>query len=192
MQWIDVAGIPGSGKSTICEPLWSYRKFRSGFDAYPAEWKEFIACVNRLISRMNQNKARDCMRLNSKAFSKMARVIRADSPKVFIQTAFAQRGLGIGWRIPYSDDIADFFRLMPVSVGVAFLDADNDTLRQRNLNRADNYSQMIIPMRRAMEIARDVLHKRGVPVLELNTTRPADDNRAKLLAFADSATKVTQ
>lgn len=189
MKWIDVGGLPGSGKSTICNPVWHPRLFRVGNVSYPPEWKEFIVCVNSLISKMHPKLAADCQRLNRIAFTKIARIIRVDNSKIFIQTAFVQRGLGIGWRISHSDDIADFFRLMPVSLGVALLDADNDTLRQRNLNRNVNYSYMIKPMRKAMEVARYILQERGIPLLELNTTRPADDNRAELLAFADRATK---
>ena len=189
MQWIDVAGLPGSGKSTICNPLWVPTMFRVGDASYPPEWEEFIVYINDLIDMMHQKEAAGCRQLNHKAFTKMVRVIRTKSSKIFMQTAFVQRGLGIGWRLPKIEDVAGYFRLMPVSIGVAFLDADDDTLRQRNLNRGKDYSWMIDRMRNAMGIAHHVLHERGVPLIKLDTTRSVNDNRADLLAFADSTAK---
>ena len=126
----------------------------------------------------------------------MALVSTINKPKVFIQTAFIQRLLGIGWRLFDPEGFAQYLRLMPVSVGVALLDADDETIRwrnikRRNVTRGKDFSFMITPrIREVMDIIRHGLRERGIPLLELDTTRPVDDNIKDLLAFADSTAKI--
>lgn len=206
MRWIDVAGLPGSGKSAICNPIWPAKIYKTGTLAkmqpgtdefYPSEWSEFLTHVDGLISKMSiRLDAIITRRLTDQAFSKMALVSKIKNSKIFMQTAFVQRILGIGYRLFDPEGIAEYLRLMPVSLGVALLDADDETLRWRNINRCNgncgkNFSFMITPqMREVMDIIRRGVRERGVPLLELDTTRPADENIRNLLAFAHSAARL--
>jgi hypothetical protein len=103
---------------------------------------------------------------------------------VYVQTAFAQRGLGIGWRLNDPEDIAQYFELMPVSVGVVFLYADVDTVRKRNRDRGKDRSHMVAKMERPREIALEVLGRRGVKLLKLDTREPIALNARRLRDFA--------
>jgi hypothetical protein len=117
----------------------------------------------------------------------------------YIQTALAQRGLGFGWRLVDlgldTNELRHYFRLMPVSIGVVFLEADVDTIVARNRKRLENPATahenrafMVDLMRPAIDLAKEVLRERGVPVTEIDVVgQSIDAARAQLLAFADQA-----
>ena len=115
----------------------------------------------------------------------------------YIQTALVQRGLGFGWRLnDMGKDLAElrhYFRLMPVSLGVAVTRCPADIVEARNHARKMNpatahedRAHMVRLMEPAIEVAIEVLRGRGVPVTEIDTTQPVEAARAQLLACADA------
>ena len=85
---------------------------------------------------------------------------------------------------------------MPVSLGVAFLEADPETIKQRNHERKnvpetahEDRAHMVDPMLPAIEIAREVMDARGVPTVSVDTAGlDPDDARKQLVDFASEAT----
>ena len=114
---------------------------------------------------------------------------------VYIQTALAQRGLGFGWRMVDlgidMKELRPYFQLMPVSIGVAFTKCPPEIVEERNRarrlvreTRHEDRHRMVGLMMPAIDIAKEVLHGRGVPTVEIDTTQPIEAARAQLLAFA--------
>lgn len=185
MDWLDIAGPPGVGKSTLVDPLWHPRAIEPDGRGFPAEWSDFLECTARLLDRVRGHASfNKCLSMVNRSFRKMSTVARMQSDRIYIQTGLAQRGLGIGWRLNDPEEIAEYFTLMPVSIGVALLYADVETVQRRNVERGKDRSFMVPLMERPWQIARDVLRARGVEVLELDTRHPRAFNGQKLLNFA--------
>jgi hypothetical protein len=118
-----------------------------------------------------------------------------DKP-VFIQTGLMQRILGFGWRLHDLGRDVNLIRravhLMPVSVGVVFLEADLETLKARNaarrLNPAtahEDRSFQVPHMLPAIEIAKEALSDRGIPWVSIDVQHQSiEAARAQLLEFA--------
>jgi hypothetical protein len=119
----------------------------------------------------------------------MATVARMNDDRVYIQTGLAQRGLGLGWRLKDQERIAEYFELMPVSLGVVLLSADVETIQRRNVERGKDRSFMVPLMERPREIAAEVLRTRGVPLMELDTRNPVVENVERILAFSKDAAR---
>jgi hypothetical protein len=74
---------------------------------------------------------------------------------------------------------------MPVSIGVAVLTADLETVVARNRARpVENRDFMVPLMERPRQIAVEVLQTRGVSLIEIDTRQAIDDARRDLVAFA--------
>jgi hypothetical protein len=202
MLWADVAGPPGVGKSTICDPIWGPHDIEIRDIPPPPQWHDFTNEVTRLLTLIRDHPTFvAAVRMNRRSMRKMATVDYLDpTPEnkrpVYIQTGFIQRGLGFGWRmqdmgIPM-DELRHFFRLMPLSVGVAFLHCDRHVVEQRNRDREkvketahENREHMVKLMEPAIAVAQECLSGRGVKILKLNTgDGTADECREKLLDFA--------
>lgn len=209
MLAVDVAGCPGSGKSTLSYPLWGDRSV--GWDGLPppAYWKPFLDEITELMMLVKDHPSFDAViRMNDRSAKKMATVERMEpqtrycvnndvSTDCFIQTGLVQRILGFGWRLHQMGRDVNLIRrslwLMPVSVGVVFLEADLETLLQRNRDREknpatahENRGFQVPHMLAAIPIAKDVLNARGIPVLELDVQHQSTDAaREQLVAFAN-------
>jgi len=181
MKWVDVAGAPGSGKSTLFDGTWQ-RKIPTDDKPYPATWHAFIECAYRLVRCIDKDKLpQESWFIFDQYARKAATLMRKEEPGVYMNTAMAQAGLDIGWR--FGGDIRGYFGLMPVSVGVVFLTADIDTLRKRNVEKGRDRSFQIEGMERTREIATLELKKRGVSVLTLDTRSPIEENRKNVAAW---------
>jgi gluconate kinase len=113
----------------------------------------------------------------------MATVHRTQSGRVYTQTGFAQRGLGIGWRLENSEDIRPYFELMPVSLGVVFLTGEVAEIQRRNVARGKDRSHMVPLMVEPQCIAIETLRKRGVFVCEIDVMKPIEQSKAELAEF---------
>lgn len=204
MRWIDVAGPPGCGKSTLCYPIWGDRSVTWNGQLPPAYWRPFLDEITTLCGLVADHPSLGAvLRMNDRSAKKMATVERmkappeAGAPDVFIQTGLIQRILGFGWRLCDSGQDVNLIRralwLMPVSVGAAFLEADDETILARNKAREqvletahENRSFQVPLMGPAIVIAKEVLCGRGVPIIEIDVQHQSvDDARAELLGFAD-------
>lgn len=215
MRWLDVAGPPGVGKSTLCDPIWGPHDIEPRDIAPPVEWHDFGNEVTRLLGLVSRHPTfTAAVRMNRRSMRKMACVnsIPSSTPRLapgerepgpatpwlyqtYIQTGFVQRGLGFGWRLVDMgkpvEELYHFFRLMPASLGVVFLETDPEALKDRNKAREkvketahENRAFMGPLMQPAIEFAKEVLNERGVPLRTIDTSGDIDTARAELVAFA--------
>lgn len=203
MRFLDVAGPPGCGKSTTTYAVWKDKEV--GWDGRlpPVYWRQFIDEITNLCGLVQDHASFEAVcRMNDRSAKKMATVERMAAPEgkfpVFVQTGLVQRILGFGWRLVDLKRDVNLIRTalwrMPVSVGVAFLEADLATILERNRAREnvpdtshENRSYQVPRMLPAIEIAKEVLRERGIPVLELDVQHQSIDSaRRQLLAFADA------
>lgn len=204
MNWLDIAGPPGAGKSTLCNPICHEHSITWDGRLPPAYWRPFLDEMTALFGLIRGHWSFvPAVRMNNRSARKMATVERMgeridwEPSTTYIQTGLVQRGLGFGWRLNQAGAdvnlIRPFFWRMPVSIGVVFLEADDETVMARNKARRqvaatahEDRSFMVPLMREPIRIAKEVLRERGIPVLELDVQHQSqDDARAKLLAFAD-------
>jgi hypothetical protein len=204
VNFVDVCGTPGVGKSTLCDHFHHHRWPDWDGLPPPKEWKDFLAEVNRLVALVKDHKncfgqptLQAVIRMNERSLKKMATVTRINDTKPYIQTGFVQRGLGFGWRlVDMGADLREtrrFYELMPVSIGVAFLKASLTTIFERNEAREkvaatqhENRSFQVPLMIPAIEYAKEVLAARGVPMIEIDVEHQSpNESRRQLLAFAD-------
>jgi hypothetical protein len=211
MNWLDVAGCPGAGKSTICDPIWHHKAIDWDGKLPPSSWRPFLDEMTTLFGLIRGHWSfAPAVRMNNRSVRKMATVARMNDDQYlmgddqiatlipYIQTGLVQRGLGFGWRLNQMGAdvnlIRRYFWLMPVSIGVAFLEADDATIIARNNARKqvaatahEDRAFMVPLMREPIRIAKEVLHERGVPGLELDVqSQTPDEARGHLLAFADN------
>lgn len=199
MRWVDVAGPPGCGKSTVCYPIWGDKSVTGDGKLPAAYWRPFIDEITALMHLVHDHPTFIAVvRMNVRSVKKMACVERmwlVEPDDVFIQTGLVQRVLGFGWRLQEMGRDINLIRralwYMPVSVGVAFLEAPLEVLLERNRGREqvaetahENRSHQVPLMLPSIALAKEVLRERGVPVVEISTHQAIDDARAELVAFA--------
>ena len=196
MKWVDVAGPPGCGKSTLCYPIWGDKSVGWDGKPPPAHWRLFLEEIGTLMRLVEDHPSFTAVvRMNQRSIKKMATVERMQRDDVFIQTALVQRILGFGWRLADLKRDVNLIRralwLMPASVGVAFLEANLETILQRNRDREkvaatahENRSYQVPLMLPAIEVAKEVLFERGVPVICIDVEQPIDDARHQLIGFS--------
>jgi len=190
-------GAPGSGKSTICDYFWGPHELRLSDQLPPYEWGEFVDELTRLFGLIKKHPTLPAaVRMNNRSLRKMATVHRAPlAYGPYIQTGLAQRGLGFGWRMKDMgidmDELRPFFRLMPVSIGVAVTRCPTDIVEQRNHARKlvketahEDRAHMVALMLPAIDVALEELNARGVPILEVSTEQDIDASREEIRAFS--------
>ena len=206
MRWVDVAGPPGCGKSTLCYPIWGDKSVTWDGKLPAAYWRPFLDEITNLMRLTRDHPSFEAVvRMNDRSAKKMATVERlmgmpaAVQDRIitptFVQTGLVQRILGFGWRLKDMRRDVNLIRralwLMPASVGVAFLDASDVTILARNKLREsvketahENRSYQVPLMREAIGIAKDVLSERGIATIAIDVEQSIDAARAQLLAFA--------
>ncbi len=202
MRWLDVAGAPGSGKSTLCDPLWSPHELPIEQRLPPAKWHDFLNEITRLLWLVHEHPTIGAAwRMNNRSVRKMATVARSPmlcgpgTKHVYVQTGLVQRGLGFGWRLHDMgidlQELTHYFRLMPVSIGVAVTRCPAEIVEQRNHARKlvketahEDRAHMVGLMMPAIEVALEVLNARGVPILEVSTDQPIEQARQEVVSFA--------
>lgn len=219
--WVDVFAPPASGKSTICDPLCSDgtdREIEASWDGtYPKGWEPFLAQLDPLLMLISKHQRPVPTRNGSipsiqamagmlnRNLRRMAALSKMDLSKPYFGTGFAMRGIGIGWRavdMGYRPEIVrSYFWTMPVSLGCAYLKCSPETLKRRNRARRDipdtsweDRSFQIDLQLPVIEVMKDVLAARGVPLIEVDVEHQSpDDAREQLVAFAnETARNATQ
>lgn len=209
MRWLDCAGPPGCGKSTLCYPVWGDKSVGWDGKPPPAYWRPFLDEITGLMGLVKDHPSFEAvLRMNDRSAKKMATVARMPdkppqswmlelAPWCFVQTGLVQRILGFGWRLQELGRDINLIRpalwRMPVSVGVAFLEASLECILARNRareqvaeTRHENRSHQVPLMLPSIALAKEVLNERGVPVISIDVEHQSiDAARAQLLAFAD-------
>lgn len=190
MRWLDYFGLPGVGKSTIVDPL---PKPPTGhIVAPPLEWADFLDCVYQLLPLTDWHPTGHVARQAIKTAIRVTAAVHAhDDPGTVVHRCFAHRGLSIAYRLRDVGDVREFYRLMPLSVGVVWFRADMETVRLRNAARGDDKFYMAAKMQEGIEIALEEFGRRGVTVHELDTTRPVDETRKDLERWATPLNSAT-
>ena len=187
MQWIELVGSPGSGKSTLID----YR-FPPDYITYdasipPKEWKEFLDFTHHLLDLTSRHKEyRVGVSLVKRSIKKMTTVYNTKSSTVYIQTGFMQRALGLYRRLPVANRqlIEEYLEMCPTPLGVIVLYADIETLKNHNRSRKkQDRSHMLEATEACMELVRRSIKKRELPWLQLDTRNPIAYNRKKILDF---------
>ena len=196
MHWVDLCGSPGSGKSTLADHLWPPHAVLIDDKLPPAQWHDFLNEITRLFHLISGHWSLEAaIRMNNRSIRKIATVARMQGDGPYIQTALAQRGLGFGWRLNDLgidlNELRHYFRLMPVSIGVAVTRCPTETVIERNHGRTmvketahENRGFMVSLMQEPIRIALEVLRERNIPIIEIDTTQPIDDARRRLVEFA--------
>lgn len=199
MNWVDVCGPPGVGKSTLCDPLWGHREVGWDGKLPPQDWQPFIDEISRLFLLIRTHWSfGPAIRMNNRSLRKMATVARIPEQPgrgPYVQTGLVQRGLGFGWRLNQMgadvNEIRPYFRLMPVSIGVVLLMADMAVIEERNRKRLDNPATahenrafMVPLMMEPIRVACEELADRGIPFTAIRTDQSQDDARRRLADFA--------
>jgi hypothetical protein len=161
----------------------------------PASFHDFLNEVTRLFHLIRKHPSFvAAVRMNRRSIRKMATVARMEGEGPYIQTGLVQRGLGFAWRLHDMggnvEEVRHYFRLMPVSIGVAVANAPESVLLERNKAREmvretahENRSFQVPHMIAVMPFCLDCLEGR-VPVAYIDTTQSRDEARAELVAFA--------
>lgn len=192
MKWVDVIGPTGVGKSTLCDPISHPRDFPHPPIAIPPHWRKFTALARRLCDDAAANGHADTWRMTQNAIWRMIAIEQKEDAGVYCNVGLGLRGVSIAWRLPDPAAIAEFYELMPVSIGFAALIADDDTLRNRNIERGKTIPKkqrapLAVRMHRVMPLAISAIKARGVPMIEIDVTEEVVGNVERLRAFAGLA-----
>jgi hypothetical protein len=168
----------------------------------PIGWHDWLNEVTELMRHVfippdhpDHHRFVAAVRMNIRSSKKMAMIARKDDDGVYIQTGLVQRGLGFGWRLNYlGKDInilRHYFRLMPVSIGVAVLVAPKEVVEERNRERLNNPETahenrdfMVELMEPGFRILREEMSKRQVPLFEIDATDDIEASREQLVSIA--------
>lgn len=195
MRWLDVCGPPGSGKSTLCDHIWHPHSVWWTGQPLPQEWQAWWSvCVDLLDELKDHPTYRALHGMTYRSMRKMCSVNERGDEAVYIQTGFAQRGLGFGWRLSERGRVQmvrRYFQAMPASLGVAIVTCPVAEAQKRNQGRErvaetahENREHMVPLMMPAIEILKEEMSALGVAVKEIDTTQPIADARWELLQFA--------
>lgn len=212
---MDIFAPPASGKSTICDPLSKSRDIEARWagHSYPISWRVFLETIPPLLELVKDHKRPVPTRngnissiqamtgMLGRNLRKMAVVSQMRDAAPYVGTAFAMRGVGIGWRLlDMGHDprlVRSYFWTMPVSLGFVYLKCSPETLKARNRARQDvpetsweDRSFQIDLQLPVIEILKEVLQERGVRFLELDTeNQSVEAARVQLLDFAYAGTR---
>ena len=133
MQWIELVGSPGSGKSTLIDYRFPPDYITYDASTPPKEWKEFLDFTHHLLDLTSRHKEyRVGVSLVKRSIKKMITVYNTKSSTVYIQTGFMQRALGLYRRLPVANRqlIEEYLEMCPTPLGVIVLYADIETLKK--------------------------------------------------------------
>lgn len=184
MRWLDVAGVPGAGKSTIVKAWWPDRCISHYGAKIPAAWESFIRVAEDLLSQIPDRAQRETRtRLCRRGFLRAAAAATDPRTEIYIQTGLVQRGFSICARLDNAEAIERYYNAMPVSLGVVMIELPEDEAVRRNIERGADRSKLIRPVARVQREVTAVLLARGVPLLVLDGMQPVKVNRAAIWEF---------
>jgi hypothetical protein len=187
MLWLDIAGVPGAGKSTIVGAWWPDRCISHKGARIPPEWASFIELAEGLLAQIPDRKQREQRtKLCLRGFLRAAAAAAVRRPGVYVQTGLIQRGYSICARVKDACAVESYFSAVPVSIGVAVLLLPEKEAVKRNHERDADRSKLIKPVAAVQKEAMRVLRERGVPLLELDGLQGVKANRARISDFVRS------
>jgi hypothetical protein len=186
-----VFGPPGAGKTTIlsvvAEPFLGWHGYADEWDA-PDGWEYFTRMVDGLMSQSHHAMARRFHREIRASVNRMQGV----DPGVLADESIAQRALSLAMAFSGRGHEADcrveaYADTMPLPIAAIEVTAPIETIRQRNARRAGpNFAKLADEMVNASAFVATNLELRGLPVLRIDGTKPAQHNAAEIERFASA------
>lgn len=208
MQWVELMGPHGIGKTTINHHLRKFmvqskhpvrgrdlRHLVDGWDfnrptTWPLpQWCEFLEIIEELYHKSVDSKRPDFKRRRNlcRTVMRMSVIDKLDVDWLGFMDLLGSEGMRLSYQLKNPSNIADYFKTMPVSFGVVVLEADIDVIKKRNkarVNKAPNFGALAERGIEACSIAANVLADR-TKVLRLDAAQPIDDTARAIAAFAN-------
>ena len=202
MLWVELIGPHGVGKTTLVKELRKRpgNKFRlknkmvrpliEGWDLnHPTTWKQlaqwqpFLEVVESLYRQSPPNgKRRQSL---CRGLLRAAIIDGAESDEIKHQDQLGSEGMRLSFVLRKPSLIRDYFRTMPVSMGVIILEADAALIAQRNKARAPDFpdfSAWVAEGVRTCARAAEEFGKR-TNVLHLDAACPLEENVDAVLGW---------
>jgi len=191
MRYIEICGSPGSGKSTLIDYKYPPDAIKYDNSAAPLEWKQFLDYCQECIKLMEHHKTFSVGKsLVNRSIKKMITVNNKKSDKIYLQTGFFQRSLGIYYRVDSSirkNVIVRYLELCPTPLGIITLNLDRDTIKERNRTRNKQNRHFMIDLTEdCMILVRDVIAERCIKHLDLDSSLPISTARELIEDFVKS------
>ena len=152
-----------------------------------AQWQPFLEVVESLYQQPTTKPKPDGKRRHSlcRALLRAAIIDGAESEEVKIQDQLGSEGMRLSFILRNPSLIRDYFRTMPVSMGVIILEADAALIAQRNKARAPDFpdfSAWVAEGVRTCARAAEEFGKR-TNVLHLDAACPLEENVDAVLGW---------
>ena len=209
MQWLELMGPQGIGKTTLRRQLRLFTKQRKlpvgNKDIYPLiegldfnrpttwgiapQWDEFFCVVARLYLYGAGLDLADSRRRRSfcKSMMYMSMVHEAKDIGISVLDLIGSEGMRFSYMLKDVNNIRSYFQTMPVSeLGVVVLEAPLSVIVNRNemrMPRVDDFSMWAEKGTQVCALAASVLAER-TRVLRLDATRSVDENVRTIAEFA--------
>ena len=207
MQWVELLGPHGIGKSTLVKRVRKrpgMTRFRikndvvtpliEGWDLNRpttwkqlAHWRPFLEVVESLYRKSKDDARPDTKRRRNlcRTALRMSMVQAAPGNEVTPRDILGAEGMRLSFVLKDPDEIRRYFQTMPLSIGVIMLEASFDEIVKRNSSRAParpDFGALTKQGMRACAIAAEEFAKRR-PVLRLDTMRPIEESLESILKF---------
>jgi len=199
MKVVELCGPTGAGKSTIYEVVQEMvvregltDKFCPGYtneeldgtkiDVTPA-LEPFINLLDKVFKEAYGPRSGKRAQGTAKALTKVIKSHREnDSRTMIIDGGLVHRAQGLDRMIP-PQPVSDYLGLMPTPDLVVMVEADLETLKDRNRARGGSHDRTFDSERSMVccDMARKILGERGVRILDIDGRLPAEQNATTII-----------
>lgn len=211
MQWVELMGPQGIGKTTLRRHLLSLcstardnrpavrnkdlRPLIEGWDynrpstwSALSRWGEFLEVVEGLYRESSNDEHPDRKRRRNFCTAVLRMSVIQDSQCVGAEVwdLLGSEGMRLSYLLRHPKRIQRYFETMPLSLGVVLLEADASVVVQRNRARvpsAPNFERWAVSGAAACAVAAEVLTDRCA-FMRLNATGSVVDNAQTIARFA--------
>ena len=205
MQWLEIMGPHGIGKTTLRKHVrlytrqpkhpvrntdlvslvdgWNFNR-PTTWDAL-SDWHGFLKSVERLYKGGNSRPDTKRRRNFCKAMMRMHIISKSEFAGAEVWDLIGSEGMILSYTLKNFDNIRWYFETMPISLGVVILEADPEVIIERNKNRDPkiDFGELADSGIRACSLAASLLAKR-TRVLRLDAMQHIEDNVKAIAEFA--------